>query len=544
MNRNEMIDLLTGVQSSKRNYYSELKETVDELKKKNSQLEMINEVMRSFTLDFSIEEMLINTLAKLKTVYPIDRVSVAFVENHKLVLSYVYPEHDVFLKKDTTFPIHNSLNYDVLTSGKYACYHVNNPEKVFESEGFQHLGLVTVHLFPLKSGGVTIGVLSLCSRSDFTFDDEDKSFFFHLADQIAVCIENTRLYVKVSTGKQRWEETFRAVSDAILIIAPDGTILTRNDAAQLEFPLEIGQNIRPLMKSAVRSIEDPFHKTLTTKSPQSGELHHDNNIFDCSCYPLFGPDQSIDAIILYSKNVTEKRLLEVQLIHSGQLAAIGEMAAGVAHELNNPLTAIIGNTQLLLRTQSDNEQIKPLLDDIDECGKRCRTIIRSLLVFSRQENVAFKKCSLNDAVNEALSLTRRQIEKQQISIQIELAPTLPLLTGNVQQLSQIAVNLLINAKDALQASDIAEKVIRIQTKVIGESVILSISDNGIGIPNDIIDDIFHPFFTTKSSENGTGLGLSVSFGIAKAHNGILSVETNQGSGTKFTLTIPLSDEGL
>lgn len=539
-----MIDLLTGVQSSKHNYYTELKTTVDELKKKNSQLEMINEVMKSFTADFSVADMLQNTLIKLKTVYSIDHISTALGNDHKLVMSYVYPEQDTYLEKNTKFPGAGSLYNNVFVTGQYAIYHESNTDSFFEEEGFRHLGLVSVHLFPLKSSGKTIGVLSLGSRSSLEFEEEDKSFFHHLADQIAVCMENARLYGEVLAGKQRWEETFRAVSDSILIIASDGTILSRNNAARLDWPLEIGQDIRPIIEQATRSTEDPFQKTIDTKSPQSAELHHGNDIYDCSCYPLFGPDESIDAVIIYRKNITEKRLLEVQLIHSGQLAAIGEMAAGVAHELNNPLTSIIGNTQLLLRTQSADKQIKPLLDDIDQCGKRCMTIIRSLLVFSRQGNFSFKPCSLNDAVNEALSLTRRQIEQQHISIDIDLAPSLPTLNGNLQQLSQIAVNLLMNAKDAFKLANVDEKTIMIQTKTADGSVLLCITDNGTGIAKDVLNDIFHPFFTTKDADSGTGLGLSVSFGIAKAHGGMLSVDTIQGSGTTFTLTIPLSDERL
>ncbi|MCG7334647.1 ATP-binding protein [Sporosarcina sp. ACRSM] len=544
MERHEMIDLLTGVQSSKRNYYSELKTTVDELKKKNSQLEIINEVMSSFTSNFSVSDMLQNMLLKLKSVYPIDRVSTALENDHELVLSYVYPESDMYLARGTRFPKNNSLYHDVLTLGHHTVYHDDNSVSFFEKEGFQRLGLASVHLFPLKSNGKTIGVLSLGSRTHFQCIEEDLAFFFNLADQVAVCVENSRLFSEVLAGKQRWEETFRAVSDAILIIAPDGTVVSRNDAVQLDWPLEVGQNIRTAIAKATRSGEDPFQKTIETKRPYSAELHHENKIYDCSWYPLLGMDASIDAVILYRKNVTEKRQMEVQLMHSGQLAAIGEMAAGVAHELNNPLTAIIGNSQLLLRTQSNNVEMKPLLEDIDRCGKRCRTIIRSLLAFSRQDDFSFKPCSLNEAVSEALHLTRQQIEKQQISIDIVLDSSLPTLSGNLQQLSQVAVNLLMNAKDALEEQQVVPKKIRIQTKTTDSSALLCVTDNGSGIAQGILDDIFHPFFTTKDTDRGTGLGLSVSFGIAKAHGGTLFVETSQLDETTFILKIPLSHGGL
>ena len=283
MKRDEMIDLLTGVQSSKRNYYSELKTTVDELKKKNSQLEVINEVMSSFTIDFSVRDMLQHTLLKLKSIFPIDRVSTALVSDRKLVLSYVYPESDIYLAKDTLFPEINSLYNDVFTTGQNTVYHDNHTDSFFEKEGFQHLKLASVLLFPLKSSGKTIGVLSLGCRSHFQCNDEDHSFFCHLADQIAVCVENARLYGEVLAGKQRWEETFRAVSDAILIIAPDGTILSKNDAAQSEWALKIGQNIQQFLEKATRSTKDPFQITIETKKPYSAELHHDGDIYDCSC---------------------------------------------------------------------------------------------------------------------------------------------------------------------------------------------------------------------------------------------------------------------
>ncbi|OCA81234.1 sensor histidine kinase [Pseudobacillus wudalianchiensis] len=544
MKKQEMIELLTGVRSSKQNYYTELKTTVEELKKRNSQLEIMNEVMRSFNMNMSVQEMLEDTLEKLKSTYPIKRVSLALFDGQELRLSYVSPKETFYLKRETPFPKERSLYNDVFTTGEERIYHHNDTVDFFEKEAFQQLDLQSVFLFPLTSRGNIIGVLSLGSLFPFSYDEDDRTFFLHLAGQIAVCVENARLYEEVFASKQQWEETFRAVSDAILIISPNGTVLSKNNAAASAWPLDSYEDIRPFIREAARSSKNPFEETVKFKKPHYAELRFQNKFYDCSCYPLFGEGSTLHAVIVYSKDVTEKRQMEAQLLHSGQLAAIGEMAAGVAHELNNPLTAIIGNTQLLLRMNDSNERTKPLLDDIDHCGKRCRTIIRSLLAFSRQEEFSFKPCTLNQAVSEALSLTRRQIEKQNIQLEINLSSSLPYINGNLQQLSQVAVNLLINAKDALQEVKDRKRKIIIETKADDQSAFLAITDNGTGIDSEIINEIFHPFFTTKAANSGTGLGLPVSFGIAKSHGGQLLAESIQPHKTTFTLTIPLLNERL
>ncbi|MFL0365317.1 ATP-binding protein [Bacillus sp. PK3_68] len=543
MKKQDMIELLTGVRSSKQNYYTELKTTVEELKKRNSQLEIMNEVMRSFNINMSVQEMLENTLKKLQSIYPIKRVSLALFDGYELRLSYIFPEDSFYLKKETSFPKEHSLYNDVFVTGRERIYQQDDDSDFFEKEAFQHLHLHSVFLFPLTSRGKIIGVLSLGSLVPFSYDEKDQAFFLHLAGQIAVCVENARLYEEVFASKQQWEETFRAVSDAILVISPNGTVLSKNDAAS-SWPLDSHGDIRPFIKEAARSSRNPFEETIKFKKPHYAELRLQNKFYDCSCYPLFVEDSTLHAVILYIKDVTEKRQMEAQLLHSGQLAAIGEMAAGVAHELNNPLTAIIGNTQLLLRMNDINEKIRPLLDDIDLCGKRCRTIIRSLLAFSRQEEFSFKPCSLNQSVEEALSLTRRQIEKQNIQLDINLSSSLPLINGNLQQLSQVAVNLLINAKDALQDVKGRKRKIIVETKSDHHSAFLTVTDNGTGIAPEIINDIFHPFFTTKAANSGTGLGLPVSFGIAKSHGGRLLVESSNSYQTTFTLAIPLLSERL
>ncbi|MET1032125.1 GAF domain-containing sensor histidine kinase [Domibacillus tundrae] len=527
MNRPEMIHLLTGVQSSKRNYYTELKRTVDELQKKNRQLEIMNDIMHSFNVNMSIQEMLKQTQETLQAVYRIDRLSLAMWEDGALRMADVYPEKATFLAKGTAFPADVSLYSHVFSAGQDVLHSVQRTDAFFESEAFGALDLRSVWLFPLSSRGAMIGVLGLATRESISFSKEDRAFFQHLSGQVAVCIENARLYHEVLLSKSRWESTFRAVADSIFVTDVDGTILTRNDSAAIHWP--DAKNISVFLKT------DLFLQTVREVTPHFEEASIQNNVYECAYYPLLDAGE-LNGIIVYLKNITEKQLMQAQIIHSGQLAAIGEMAAGVAHELNNPLTAILGNTQLLLRLSTDDT--KPMLEDIDECGKRCRTIIRSLLAFSRQEPASFARCSLNDAVYEALRLTGRQLEKQRIELTVKLAERLPFVEGSIQQLSQIAVNLLINAKDAcLEKKDV--KQVLVESEADKHQVYLHITDNGSGISPDQIDDIFHPFFTTKSAHNGTGLGLSVSLGIAESHGGTLTVTSDIGKGSTFTLALPI-----
>jgi two-component system NtrC family sensor kinase len=248
-------------------------------------------------------------------------------------------------------------------------------------------------------------------------------------------------------------------------------------------------------------------------------------------------------VIIYLKDVTERLEMEAQLMHSGKLAAIGEMAAGVAHELNSPLTAILGNSQLLLREVSKEDPAYKLLDDIKNCGNRCKNIIRSLLTFSRQDQYSFAECSVNQAVNQVLNLIRYQIEQGNIDIQLQLDETLPAVESSIQHLEQVVINLLLNAKDALEDSGRPDKTIIVKTGVKTfeekEWVFLSVQDNGIGMDESTMKEVFHPFFTTKEAMKGTGLGLSVSLGIAKAHGGSIQITSKPEEGSTFQLLLPI-----
>ncbi|WP_035100305.1 sensor histidine kinase [Aneurinibacillus terranovensis] len=553
-NKEEMIQLLTGVKSSRRNYYNELKKNILEIQKKNMQLEIINEVVKSFNVDMSLDDMLQNVAHKLRRILSFTRLSLSTLEKGELVISNVYPQKLTALPPGTVLEKENSLYWKAIQGKKAVIYHISTTPETdsmyTEEKVLRNFSISQLLLIPLFSKRQAIGVVSLGCSIPFTYDESDLAFLQQLADQLAVCIENARLYNEVLQGKKEWEKTFSAVTDLLLYIDMDYTILRFNQAVStfLRIPEEdiYGQKYYKLLYGSDFS----YPICPLTESYQSQQTVYcqltlvGNRICDIFVYPVLDEENRMYGAILYIKDVTKKLHIEAQLIQSGKLAAIGEMAAGIAHELNNPLTAILGNTQLLLRDKETNSPEQQLLHSIFNCGKRCKSIIQNLLTFSRQDDYLFHECSLNLAVEQVLSLVSYQIEKNNIRIITEFEPDLHSIEGNQQQIEQIILNLLLNAKDALSETREENKIIVIRTgnkkTEQGDLVFLQVQDNGCGIKEREMGEIFHPFFTTKELQKGTGLGLSVSLGIAKSHGGTIEVESKAGNGSTFTLLLPIS----
>ncbi|WP_100400396.1 ATP-binding protein [Bacillus sp. FJAT-44742] len=545
-NKQTMIEHLTGVKSSKMNYYTELKKTIQELEKKNINLEIMNESLKSFNVNMDIDDMLKNVLEKLQRVYSVSRISLSLLEEGELILTNVYPLDSKFLQVGSKLPSDESLYWEATYQKRATLYSFPlKKEEVpyIERHTFEKLGMESVLALPLLSKERVLGVLSLGSKEFAAYSEDDLSFFQQFADQLAVCIENSRLYNAVLQGKKEWESTFNAVEDMLFLISEEEKILRFNQAVLNFFKVKPGEIIgRHYADILFRHPKSKGEELDFSQSQHARLVLEENRICEMNTYPVITDDNQLHGILLYIKDVTKRTHIEAQLMQSGKLAAIGEMAAGVAHELNSPLTAILGNAQLLLR-QADQKDISyELLTDIRNCGDRCKHIIRNLLTFSRQDEYMFQECSLNQAVEQVLSLVKYQIERQHIQVTVTLASELPAFNGSMQQIEQTIINLLLNAKDVLLEEEKEEKCILIETKAIfkeGEEwVELTVSDNGKGIPPRLQTEIFHPFYTTKETDKGTGLGLSVSLGIAKAHGGMLTVTSEEGKGSCFTLLLP------
>ncbi len=231
----------------------------------------------------------------------------------------------------------------------------------------------------------------------------------------------------------------------------------------------------------------------------------------------------------------ERARLQKQLMHADRLATIGQLAAGVAHELNEPLSSILGFAQLLQRDPALPERGRQDLQRIVTASLHAREIIKKLLLFARQTPTFKGPVDLNRVVVGAVDLFQHQFEKEGIELSCVLCPQMPVLAADAGQLTQVLVNLVVNA---VQAMPQGGKLI-IQTRVQEGHVVCSVADTGVGITEEVLDRLFVPFFTTKEVNQGTGLGLPVVHGIVASHGGTIDVASVPGKGTTFTIQLPL-----
>ncbi len=255
-----------------------------------------------------------------------------------------------------------------------------------------------------------------------------------------------------------------------------------------------------------------------------------------------------DTVIVTTSDVTERVKSEEQLIQASKMATLGEMSAGVAHELNQPLSVIKTSASFLAKKIVRDEPVSPqilreLADEMDSQVDRASLIINHLRQFGRKTDIRKINVQLNDCISGTFTVLGRQLEVHGISVELELDETLPPIRGDRNRLEQVFLNLIMNARDAMDEKEEVEgqgleKTLRISSKTEDDEVVVKISDTGLGMSEAVKEKIFEPFFTTKPVGKGTGLGLSISFGIVRDYDGVIEVESEEGRGTTFTIRFP------
>jgi PAS domain S-box-containing protein len=262
----------------------------------------------------------------------------------------------------------------------------------------------------------------------------------------------------------------------------------------------------------------------------------------CHFSPLFDENGKIEAVVISGRDVTELKRLEEQLIQAEKLAAMGQMLAGVAHELNNPLTAILGVSELLRDRPGVDESTKRQLEMTHRQARRAARIVQNLLEFSRPASPQKRVLDLNNIIDRTIQLHEHSLRRNNIEVDFRPFPGLSPITGDANQLIQVFLNLVSNAEQAIRE---VRQSGRIQIRL-GQSlnrVFATVQDDGVGIDPEALARLFDPFFTTKRPGGGTGLGLSICMSIVREHGGNIEAESLPAGGAAFTVSLPLAPQG-
>lgn len=364
--------------------------------------------------------------------------------------------------------------------------------------------------------------------------------------------ENLAADRKIHKLTVRWEKIFIAIQDPVLVVSNDNTIINANPAtctASKKHRDEIiGEKVCDILHCGHGNKNQcPLEQFIGSHKTQiwETELRGLHGKYMLTVSPLVEENGQINATLLVARNLTEEEVLRAETIRAAQLAAIGELAAGVAHEINNPINGIINYAQIVLDEPGDSESRESLQNIIHE-SKRIASIVSNLLDFARRREEVVAHAVIKSIISNSLQLVAHLLEKDGIIYSVSIENSLPPLLCNEQQLQQVFLNLISNSRYALNKRYPKPSPDK-QLHIVGELLIrdtktfirLTFTDHGTGIAPDIQEKLFDPFFSTKPTGEGTGLGLSISHGLVKDHGGDIKVQSKSGEWTRFTIELPV-----
>ncbi|MDD2717168.1 MAG: ATP-binding protein [Candidatus Wallbacteria bacterium] len=409
------------------------------------------------------------------------------------------------------------------------------------------------------SSAVAIPLHTHREKGEFLIMKSSKKFFF-TSDEVELYEDLSRIFdIAYENQQSHWE--LRERVKELTCLYNIGKIVERPDSSFHEIISEISEMLPPSLQfpdiASCRIILDgreyktagfleekvKLASTIQARGKPRGEImvSYSRKIAEIDDAPFLIEEQNllhmvaeqISLIVEQKEGETMKQKLQEQLRHADRLATIGQLAAGVAHEINEPLNNILGFAQLMEKSDLA-EQTKQDLQKIIQSSLHAREIVKKLVYFSRQMPPRKASVDLNKIVGEGMFFLESRCVRKGIRINRELSPTLPEINADPGQLHQVLVNLVVNAIQAMPEGG----TLTIATTVSGKNIALAVRDTGIGMDDHVKSQLFIPFFTTKDVDQGTGLGLSVVHGIVSSHGGKIEVESSPGSGSCFTVFLP------
>jgi two-component system NtrC family sensor kinase len=404
------------------------------------------------------------------------------------------------------------------------------------------------YYLPFRVKDRTLGYLGLGkTREGDYLSSEDIDLLNTITGYVSIALENARLYESLIQKAHEYQalrdfsqNIIESINAGVLACNLEQRVESWNSAMEQLYGLSrsevmgktLGELFPPQM---LMELPQEPRRTLNLYKFRLQTANRRQLIVNLSMVPLLGKKNEVIGRLLIINDLTERVNLEDQVIQADKLSSIGMLAAGVAHEVNTPLAVITSQAQMLMRQVPPDDATSRTLDKIIKQAFRASEIVNNLLKFSRASGSEYSPMDLNKLIRETISLVEPMLRASRISVNAQLSQEIPPLYGSAGKLQQVLMNLIMNARDAMPNGG----ELTIATESEDSTMLVEVSDNGVGIPPEYLNKIFDPFFTTKSKSRGTGLGLAVSYGIIREHSGRINVESTVGRGTSFRLEFPI-----
>lgn len=406
-------------------------------------------------------------------------------------------------------------------------------------------GLQNPVILPFGATGKVQGVLAVADTVKERYADEDLRLLRAASLQIGVAIQNADLFNRMERSRNTWETTFDSMGDGVFVLDTNRRIVMANrvmaDMLDTTTDKLIGKKCFEVAHDRDSPVAIcPFDGVVENGEGRSVEIDEPvmGGSFTISINPVKDSRGSVVGAVHVISDVTEKNRLKEQLLQSEKMSAVGQLVSGVAHELNNPLTGVMGYSQLLLRRLEHDDEAARDLHAIIEETSRATKIVQNLLSFARKHQPKLTVVNINEVVSSVLQLRNYELGVKKIAVGAQLEEGLPETMADFHQLEQVLLNVVNNAVQAVDGIDRPAQI-DISTSHDEKFIKVRIHDNGPGMSPETQKRIFDPFFTTKEVGKGTGLGLSICYGIIEEHGGRMEVDSLADEGSTISFTLPI-----
>lgn len=514
-------------------------------------------ILETITSSLDIRQVTQTVVGYINSVVPSVRVSLLYIEEASgrcyVLASHDDPSVDMLELDLDKYP---EIRKAIETRDKVVIEDVaSEPLMTPVLPMLQELEFQSILVIPLTFGQDLLGSLLLKSaRSDNNFSAAEMDFCNAVARASANALKNAMLYRLVQETSGRYERTGKKLQ-SILDHSPDLILTTDNAGRITEFnrgaerllghskaealgkpySMLIGQRVEPdlLGKIQQAGVLSNYSCELRRNDgqPLNVQLHLTN---------LRDEDDELLGTVWIGRDVSELRSAQLQLMQAEKLSTIGNVISGVAHELNNPLSVVLGFSQLLMARNAEHPELRQL-EKINEAARRCEKIVKNLLSFARGHKPERKYLGVNGIIEKTLDLKKYQLHVNNVEVLTDLDPQLPCTMLDFHQIQQVLLNLVTNAEHAMVGNRNRPGRLEVCSTCVDGQIRVEVSDNGEGMTPETLERVFDPFFSTKEQGRGTGLGLSVSYGIVQEHGGRIHARSERGRGSTFVIELPVRE---